>query len=311
MLINQLTTKLLIKLVNRIKVRDGDFIRFGDINAWQRNGFSIIPNHYYSPIPNLSTLKPNVFQKESKLTGIDLKIDSQVRLIKKLSKFSKELKDLTYVTPEIDNQKDPKFYFGNMAFDNFDACIYYCLIRLLKSKTVLEVGSGWSTKIAAKAASTNKNTDLISIEPYPQPILKNGFEGLSKLIIKDVQSVPMDIFLKLNQNDILFIDSSHTVKIAGDVNYLFLEVLPRLKKGVYVHIHDIFLPWEYPQEWVKNEFRFWGEQYLLHAFLLFNSSFEVVFSNNFFFKKNPDLVKRSFPVLKKFSSGSFWIRKIK
>lgn len=88
-------------------------------------------------------------------------------------------------------------------------------------------------------------------------------------------------FSQLRSDDILFIDSSHTVKTGGDVNYLFLEVLPRLHPGVIVHAHDIFLPFEYRRDWIIEEFRFWTEQSLLQAFLTFNSEFEVLVANSY------------------------------
>src|SRR5207247_5820903 len=98
----------------------------------------------------------------------------------------------------------------------------------------------------------------------------------------------------LQSGDVLFIDSSHTVKIGGDVNYLFLEVLPRLKPGVIVHVHDIFLPFEYPREWVRDDFRFWAEQYLLQAFLTFNSEFQVLMANNYLNHSYAKVLRRAF-----------------
>jgi len=123
----------------------------------------------------------------------------------------------------------------------------------------------------------------------------------------------------LQSGDILFIDSSHTVKIGGDVNYLFLEILPRLKPGVIVHVHDIFLPFEYRRDWVMDEFRFWSEQYLLQAFLSFNSEFEVVMANRYLAHKYVDNLKVAFAALAdlqtgrpssvRWGGGSFWMRR--
>lgn len=311
MISSELFKQILVKLVAYFRKERGDFVSYRDLDYWQKNGFSITPNHYYSPIPDLASLTPNVFTRESELLGIKIQVGKQALFLKKLAKYTKELKNFTYISRGIDGQKDPKFYFGNLAFDNLDAYIYYSLVRFLKPKLVLEVGSGWSTKIAAHAARKNKNTRLVAIEPYPQPILKKGFPGLYQLIEKKIEDVPLSYFSRLKENDILFIDSSHTVKTAGDVNYLFLEILPRLGKGVWVHIHDIFLPWEYPEKWVKREYRFWNEQYLVHAFLLFNDHFEIVLANNFLAHKETHLIRSLFPVLKEVGGGSLWIRKIK
>ena len=129
------------------------------------------------------------------------------------------------------------------------------------------------------------------------------------MIETKVQDVDVEFFSQLESGDILFIDSSHTVKIGGDVNYLFLEVLPRLKAGVIVHVHDIFFPFEYRRDWVLEEFRFWTEQYLLQAFLIFNSEFEVLMANSYLnHYHRPDL-KAAFPDLRRWIGGSFWMRR--
>ena len=134
-----------------------------------------------------------------------------------------------------------------------------------------------------------------------------------------MEDIDLEFFSELHSGDVLFIDSSHTVKIGGDVNYLFLEVLPRLEPGVIVHIHDIFLPFEYRRDWVKEKFRFWTEQYLLQAFLTFNSEFEVLMANGYLAHGYLEDLKAAFPSLEKFKTtlpnsvrwggGSFWMRR--
>jgi hypothetical protein len=132
---------------------------------------------------------------------------------------------------------------------------------------------------------------------------------MRSLIQKKVQDVELEFFSQLQSGDILFIDSSHTVKIGGDVNYLFLEVLPRLRPGVIVHVHDIFFPFDYRRDWVLDEFRFWTEQYLLHAFLAFNSDFEVLLCNNYLAYRYLDHFKATFPSSPWWGGGSFWMRR--
>jgi hypothetical protein len=129
------------------------------------------------------------------------------------------------------------------------------------------------------------------------------------LVTKKVQEIDLNFFSQLQSGDILFIDSSHTVKIGGDVNYLFLQVLPRLKPGVMVHVHDIFLPFEYRRDWVLDEFRFWTEQYLLQAFLTFNSEFEVLMANSYLSHYYQEDLKAAFPSLPSWGGGSFWMRR--
>src|SRR5262249_30984608 len=123
------------------------------------------------------------------------------------------------------------------------------------------------------------------------------------------QDVDSDFFAQLGPNDILFIDSSHTVKIGGDVNYLFLEILPRLRSGVVIHVHDIFLPFEYRRDWVLEENRFWAEQYLLQAFLICNSEFEVLLCNSYLEHYHLDTLKATFPQSPWWGGVSFWMRR--
>jgi hypothetical protein len=171
------------------------------------------------------------------------------------------------------------------------------------------VGSGFSSLVAAEAIAKNKNSALVCIEPFPLDFLRRGFPGLHSLIEKKVEDIDLEFFSQLDSGDILFIDSSHTVKIGGDVNYLFLEVLPRLRPGVVVHVHDIFLPFDYRRDWVMDELRFWTEQYLLQAFLSFNSEFEVLMANGYLAHRYMEALKAAFPNSTWWGGGSFWMRR--
>ena len=147
------------------------------------------------------------------------------------------------------------------------------------------------------------------IDPFPPDVIQDGIPALRSLIKTKVQDVDLECFSQLESDDILFIDSSHTVKIGGDVNYLFLEVLPRIKPGVIVHVHDIFLPFEYRRDWVLDELRFWSEQYLLQAFLTFNSEVEVLMANSYLNHYHQRDLKAAFPDLPSWGGGSFWMRR--
>ena len=190
------------------------------------------------------------------------------------------------------------------------------MIRHFNPSTIMEIGSGNSTCLSAEALLKNRkefgtSNELIAIEPYPNKNLEGGFPGLSKLIVDKVQNVPFTEFEKLKENDILFIDSSHVLQIGGDVQYEYLEILPRLKPGVIVHIHDIFLPAEYPKEWVLKRHRFWNEQYLLQAFLTLNKEFEVLWAGSYMNLNHAELLKNSFNSYNsKVCPGSFWIRRL-
>jgi len=232
--------------------------------------------------------------------GIEMNDAMQLDLLRNhLVKFRDEYDNLSVEPPP--GQRRP--------FHGVDALVAYCMVRHFQPRLIIEVGSGFSSIALGKAAAENKNSSLICIDPFPRDFLRDGLPGLQSLIAKKVQEIDLEFFSQLQSGDILFIDSSHTVKIGGDVNYLFLEVLPRLKPGVIVHVHDIFLPLEYRRDWVLDEFRFWNEQYLLQAFLTFNSEFEVLLGNSYLNHYHQEDLKAAFRNLSSWASGSFWMRR--
>lgn len=281
----------------------------------QKLGFHITPNHYYQPIPDTRTLKDDLWQKQSKLVGININEEDQISL---LSLFSSKFKEEYKTFPRNKTSIPYRYYVNNCGFESVDGEILYCMIRHLKPKKIFEIGSGNSTYLSAQAVLKNKEDnghecELIAFEPYPNDVLKAGFPGLSKLIPTKIQDIPLSEFGKLKENDILFIDSSHVLKIGSDVQYEYLEILPRLNQGVIVHAHDIFLPAEYPREWVLKDYTFWTEQYLLQAFLVFNDSFKVLWAGSYMHLKHPDKLETTFSSYKRDERwpGSFWIKKVK
>jgi len=210
-----------------------------------------------------------------------------------------------------------RYYVGNGGFDSVDGELLYCMIRHFRPKRIIEIGSGNSTYLSAQAILKNREEkngyecELTAIEPYPNSVLKEGFPGLTRLVQKKAQDVPVLEFEELEENDIFFIDSSHVLKIGSDVQYIYLEILPRLGKGVLVHSHDIFLPSEYPKDWVLHDHRFYTEQYLLQAFMAFNESFEVVFAASYIHLKHPEWLESAFGTYSRDAvrPGSFWMRR--
>ncbi len=284
---------------------------------WQSVGFHVTKNHYYEPIPDTRTLKDELWQRQSELVGIRMNEERQLKL---LSDFVSKFKD-EYDRPPISPSQKPYEYhtnYGSFSFGTVDGEILYCIVRYFNPGKIFEIGSGDSTRLFARAILKNKEesgreSQLVAIDPYPKDCLKVGFPGLYKLISKNVQDIPLSEFTELKENDILFIDSSHVLKIGSDVQYEYLEILPRLNKGVIIHAHDIFLPAEYRKEWILKDYRFWTEQYLLQAFLLFNDSFEVLWAGSYMHLKYPDKLERAFSGYKKEERwpGSFWMRKVK
>ena len=273
---------------------------------WERHGFHVTPVHFYQPVPDTQSLPQKLWDHPSELVGIDMNDSVQVDLLRnRFPKFRGEYEQF----PTKPTGQPSRFYLNNGLFDGTDALIAYCMVRHFQPRLIIEVGSGFSSLIAAEAAEKNKSSALICIEPFPQEFLRQRFPGLHSLIEKKVEDLDLDFFSQLGSGDILFIDSSHTVKIGGDVNYLFLEVLPRLKPGVIVHVHDIFFPFDYQRKWVMEKFRFWTEQYLLQAFLTFNSEFEVLMSNSYLSHCHKEDLKTTFPNSPWWGGGSFWMRR--
>lgn len=202
------------------------------------------------------------------------------------------------------------FYLDNLMFESVDAEVYYSMIRLFRPARILEVGSGFSTYLAIQAIIRNGTGTLTAIEPYPSKELL-CLPSLDRLVRSKVETVPLEEFTSLSSGDILFIDSSHTVKIGNDVLFLYLEVFPRLKPGVIIHVHDVFLPSHYPKEWVLNRQIFWTEQYLLQAFLSMNSSFEIIFAASYMHLNHPDILEKYFSSYNRLERwpGSFWMRR--
>jgi hypothetical protein len=210
---------------------------------------------------------------------------------------------------------DGAYYVNNRAFGSVDGEVLYAMIRHLRPRRVIEIGSGFSTRLTLQALAINRDEgylcDLTAIEPFPPPDLERFAAGPLRLLHTGVQAVTLSEFSELGAGDILFIDSTHVLRIGSDVQFEFLEVLPRLKPGVVIHVHDIFLPAEYPQDWVLREHRFWNEQYVLQALLTWTRGFEVLWGGSFMHLRHPELLLRAFPsyVPDRTWPGSFWMRR--
>ncbi|MCE6990964.1 class I SAM-dependent methyltransferase [Dyadobacter sp. CY323] len=272
-----------------------------------RIGVIPIRDHYYEPLFNQKHLK-RPLSNDRDIRGIDWNVPEQLSTLRSFN-YSQEFSAIPN-----EYQDDLTFHFDNKSFLSGDAEYLYNIIRLKKPGIIIEIGSGNSTKIARLAIAQNQKElpsyqcEHICIEPYEMPWLeKLGIE----IIRKRVEDVSPDIFDKLGENDLLFIDSSHMIRPQGDVLYEFLELLPSLKKGVIVHIHDIFSPKDYLKEWVIDEVRLWNEQYLLEAFLISNKDWKIVAALNYLHHNHYDALLAKCPRLTKDREpGSFYIEKI-
>lgn len=282
-------------------------------DLWQTHGYHVKPVSFYSPLPDTQELPDELWSPAAKSSGIDWNEAGQLRLLDLFHQdYAEEYKNI----PRSKQSDQPHFYLGNVSFESVDAEVFYCMVRHLRPRQIIEIGSGYSTLLAAEALKVNSDegqlSKLTAIEPYPPKFLSEELPVPINLIAQPVQSVPLECFSTLEKNDILFIDSSHVCKIGSDVQYEFLEILPRLAPGVVVHIHDIFLPAEYPKQWVKDWHRFWNEQYLLQAFLCLNPHFEVIWAGSYMHLHHSDKLTAAFDSYDPDQNwpASFWIRRL-
>lgn len=266
-----------------------------------------IRNHYYEPQFDYTESKSD-FSQDRDLLGIDWNVPGQLKMLERLT-FSQELLDL----PK-ERQGPGEFYLNNKAFESGDAEYWYQVIRSMKPKRIIEIGSGDSTLMAVKAVNKNREEDPgyacehTCIEPYERPWLE---KVVARVIRKRVEDVELSFFSQLEENDILFIDSSHIIRPEGDVLFEYLHILPSLRKGVIVHVHDIFSPKNYQKRWLADHVKFWNEQYLLEAFLTHNSSWEILGALNFLCRHHYDELKAAAPfLLPERQPGSFYIQKV-
>ncbi len=281
---------------------------------WQARGVHILPVRFDMPVPDTGALDRSVWERRSELPGIRMNEDRQLALLQRLAAAYRD----EYSRFPLEPTAEPHRYFvNNGGYESVDGEMLYSMIRDIKPRRIFEIGSGNSTYVAADAVLRNAaegapECQLIAFEPYPNDVLRAGFPGLSSLVGTLAQDIPLSRFDELEADDILFIDSSHVLKIGSDVQYLFLEVLPRLRTGVVVHVHDIFLPAEYREEWLRKQHWFWNEQYLLQAFLAFNNAFDVLWAASYMHLRHSEALAQAFPSYDRAASwpGSFWLRKI-
>ncbi len=203
--------------------------------------------------------------------------------------------------------KDSEYSFSNDYFTSPDAEVAYALVQLLRPKHIVEVGSGNSTKLFRAAIADGKlSTELVSIDPMP----RTSIDAIADRIIRrPLEQVPSSFFNEtLSRDDILFIDSSHEIRIGNDVLTLLLNIVPALKSGVVIHIHDIFLPFEYPYEWiVANKWDMFKEQYLVQTMLQDSEKYDVLWPG-YFLQRTMSKFSDQFYVPNQYAI-SLWLRK--
>ena len=267
--------------------------------------------HFYSPIPSLEEVRAReeeIFDSTSAtLGGIDLGQEAQLALLEQMKAYYPEL---PFTATRTDRHR---YCFDNDFYSYGDGIVLYSMIRHARPRQIIEIGSGFSSCVMLDTSDLFFDSSIrcTFVEPYPErlhSLLRPGDLERSTLIEKPVQRVPLTVFDDLSSGDILFIDSTHVSKTGSDVNHILFKILPRLARGVYIHIHDIFYPFEYPREWVY-EGRAWNENYVVRAFLQFNTSFEIIFFASYLARFHPDQLYGSLPLARHNSGGNLWLRR--
>lgn len=274
-----------------------------------RIGVLPVRRHYYEPFFDPADFRQSL-EKERILPGIDLQENQQLALLDTMH-YQVELSGFP-----IERNGNGTFYYNNDFFAPGDAEFLYAMIRCYRPRRIIEVGSGNSTLMMLNALDANLMDDnsyecaLTCIEPYESPWLEE--RGVT-VLRKRVEEIDPTFFSALESGDMLFIDSSHVIKPQGDILYLYLQILPRLQSGVFVHIHDIMTPRDYFSNWLIDKLQFWNEQYLLEAFLAMNNNFSVVAALNFLKHHHFDRLAAVCPILAQKPAsepGSFWIKRL-
>lgn len=278
-----------------------------------RLGGEFVPaGHFYSVVPSAETRKayataPATPYEPSALPGIDLNLPGQEAHLRAIFKVHGELMHADQAVEGL------RYRFDNPAYSYGDAISYQAMLDRLKPRQIVEVGSGYSSAFALDYIERRLDwqTRITFIEPYPQllhSLLRPGDTERITIIPTGVQGIPDEVFTALGQDDILFIDSTHCSKLGSDVNHLFFQVLPKLKPGVVVHIHDIFWPFDYPASWIEKGFS-WNESYLLHALLIDSDRFRIEFFADFYFNLHRRRVSEHAPSVLKNTGGHIWLRR--
>jgi predicted O-methyltransferase YrrM len=257
-------------------------------------GLHVLPVGYYSPIPDTHELRSGDqrWRQEVDLSDVRFNFEEQRRLGESFKTYRREIADL----PDDDELRRRGYGLG---YGPIESMMLYSVIRHFGPKRIIEIGSGVSTVYEARAIAANKMAGrgpcaLTCVEPYPSELLYTIPE-VTDIVQKKVQELPIEFFRQLEPNDILFLDSSHSVKIGSDVNFLYLHILPRLRPGVLIQIHDIYFPFlTPPDDWLFDRLMFWQETVLLKALLSGNRNFEIIYCSSYLHNKEPRALSDTF-----------------
>ncbi|MGK0351804.1 MAG: pterin-4a-carbinolamine dehydratase [Planctomycetota bacterium] len=270
------------------------------------------PGYFYSPIVDVSEAMADADKLFApglhEMAEVDLRVAAQVELVRQLACFYGE-EDFP-----VEKRDGRRYCLNNEYFPYGDAFAYFSLLRHLKPKRVIEVGAGWSSAVLLDTDEgfLGESIDCTFIDPYPDRLLSlmtESDQARTRILQRRLQDVDMSEFERLEDGDMLFIDSSHIAKTGSDVLHAVFKILPALADGVWVHFHDIHANFEYPREWVE-EGRSWNENYLMRAFLMHNHEWCIELHAATLAECAAAKLLPLGPAVGQAVGGSLWLRKV-
>ncbi len=270
--------------------------------------FHVQPYRYDSAIPTRFDLDLERLKKPRHLHGLKFAPEAFRPLLDELFPYAAEIQAFP-----LEENREREFWFRNGSYEDFDAVLLYCMVRHLRPRRIIEAGCGFSSRLISLAARKNREeghpVECTFIEPYPTDrVLRDKLAG--PIVEKKIEDVPLEVFQKLQPGDFFCIDTSHVVKAQNDCCYEYLEIVPVLRPGVILHIHDIFTPYDYPEDWLLQKFFAYNEQYLLECLLVNSRDFEVMLPVFYLWKEHWPVLARFFPGRPEtMRPGAFWMKK--
>jgi hypothetical protein len=270
-------------------------------------GFHVHPAGFDSPLPLMWEVDWEKLKHRRELRDIDFRLPEALQLLEKLARHAHELDAIPYAPVP-----GALFWFANGTLTDFDAAALHCLLRELKPRRYIELGCGWSSFISSHALARNAADGAPCEAIYSDPVPRRDLKELlvtGTVLQKRVQELPGEMFDQLQSGDVLFIDTSHVLKFQSDVEHELLSILPRLKSGVWIHFHDVFSPYDYPEDCLRHGSRLpWNEQYGLECLLLGGQRYQVELPLYLIWKDYREEIQ---PLLPRGSTRpqSFWLRK--
>jgi hypothetical protein len=316
---------MLTRIRRRIRSKGGAALRRAvgvvlEQTGWIALGKSVPPvPAYYTPIPDEADFPAGFWEQEVSMAGVAIDDElvrrfAETAVVPHLAEFRS-----LYPQDRAAGDDAGAFFLVNGSYMAVDAHVLHGIVRSARPRRVIEIGSGASTRVIEGALRLNERDggargQCTSIDPVPSPWLRGIDPSFVAVLSKKVQSIPPSFFGQLERDDILFIDSTHIVREGNDVLYEYIDILPTLRPGVLVHIHDVSLPRRYPKVYFDSHL-YWTEQYLLKAYLTHNSHVEIIWPGNYMMVRHRDYVMDRFPEMqvmrRAFPSSeptAFWYR---